>query len=413
MSGGPWTDRLASGGGDAGGPQKDTGSARSSSWMSWNGVSLAVEPSDDGPPEHAGGDVLRDRGGRRSAVPGGARGALCSKHAMTDPPLLSALGIHRVAIPVPFMEAAGPVNVYAIEEDGGGFALFDAGLGTSGSEAVLRAGLARAGLSLRDARRVIVSHGHSDHFGGAELVRAESGALIYLHPADLAKTQAPGTLSPDVRREVEAYLPRLGLDDAAIRLLLEAYRKTGALARPIADAQPLGEGDVLRFARFGARVLHVPGHTPGLIVLHDEAHRLLFSADHILARIAPSPFLELGPQGARHKLRSLVSYLASARRTYELDVDWVLPGHGAPFQGHRAVLDALFTHQERRQQALLARLEDRPAGALELVRDVFPPSSPQQAYVALSDVLGNLEVLEDEGLVVREETDGRYRWRST
>ena len=36
----------------------------------------------------------------------------------------------RLPIPIPFPEAGGPANVYVIEEDGGGLALFDCGIGT-------------------------------------------------------------------------------------------------------------------------------------------------------------------------------------------------------------------------------------------------------------------------------------------
>ena len=44
---------------------------------------------------------------------------------------LTRLGVHRIPVPVPFPEAGGPANVYVIEEEGGGVALFDAGIGTS------------------------------------------------------------------------------------------------------------------------------------------------------------------------------------------------------------------------------------------------------------------------------------------
>ena len=43
---------------------------------------------------------------------------------------LARLGVFRIPVPVPFPEAGGPANVYVIEEEGGGVALFDAGFGT-------------------------------------------------------------------------------------------------------------------------------------------------------------------------------------------------------------------------------------------------------------------------------------------
>ena len=52
---------------------------------------------------------------------------------------LASLGISRIPLPVPFADAGGPVNVYALEDEGG-WALFDCGIGTAEGEAALRAG---------------------------------------------------------------------------------------------------------------------------------------------------------------------------------------------------------------------------------------------------------------------------------
>src|SRR5437764_738671 len=90
---------------------------------------------------------------------------------------LASLGIHRISVPVPFADAGGPVNVYAIEEDDG-FSLFDSGTGTPEGEAALREGLARSGLAIPSLRRVILSHGHVDHYGNAQVLVEESGAKV-------------------------------------------------------------------------------------------------------------------------------------------------------------------------------------------------------------------------------------------
>ncbi len=91
---------------------------------------------------------------------------------------LAALGVHRVPVPVPFAEAGGPANVYVIEEDGGGLALFDAGIGTREGRDALLAGFRALGRSLGEVRRIFVSHGHIDHYGYARAAQEESGAPV-------------------------------------------------------------------------------------------------------------------------------------------------------------------------------------------------------------------------------------------
>src|SRR2546425_13243769 len=85
------------------------------------------------------------------------------------------------------------------------------------------------------------------------------------------------------------------------------------MARPLEHVEPLPAGTILRFKRFSAEVLHLPGHTPGLICLWAPEARVLFSADHLLERVSPNPLLDLeGQVEPTHK--ALVAYVESARR---------------------------------------------------------------------------------------------------
>src|SRR5882724_7696767 len=104
-----------------------------------------------------------------------------------DESLLAGLGVHRIETPVPFMEAGGPANAYAIEDLGGGFTLFDCACGTDEGLAALRSGLVACGLDVKALNRIVVSHGHVDHYGNAQTLSEESGAEVWLHPHDLGK----------------------------------------------------------------------------------------------------------------------------------------------------------------------------------------------------------------------------------
>ncbi len=98
-----------------------------------------------------------------------------------DESFLAGLGVQRIVIPVPFLEAGGPVNAFAIEEAGGGFALFDSGIATDEGRAALEQGLADRRLSVANLTRIIVSHGHVDHYGNAQELSERSGAKVHVH----------------------------------------------------------------------------------------------------------------------------------------------------------------------------------------------------------------------------------------
>ena len=323
--------------------------------------------------------------------------------------VLRALGIHRLPMPVPFPDAGGPVNAYAIQDGRGGVLFFDSGIGTPDGVAALHAGADAAGLDLRRCTQVVVSHGHVDHFGNAQLLAELSGAPVRLHPGDTEKVVGEDVW--ETRAPVyTAFLRRQGVAEDQLPRLVAIGRHSGKYSRRVdpARVKALTEGEQLRAGKMKLDVLHLPGHTPGLVCLWDAEHRLLFADDHLLARTSPNPFLELVDE--RTTRRALVQYLHSIARVRALDVEWVLPGHGAPFQGHRAAIDSLLRFYDRRQEKLLQALASGPRTPVELSVELFGPQEGARLYLTLSEVVGNLEVLEAAGRVRSLPGERLDRW---
>jgi glyoxylase-like metal-dependent hydrolase (beta-lactamase superfamily II) len=319
-----------------------------------------------------------------------------------DERFLAPLGVHRIAVPVPFIEAGGPVNVYALKNPDDSFTLFDAGLGTPDALVALRVGAQEAGVDLRQVSRIIVSHGHIDHFGNAQQLADESGARIWVHPADLDKVLGTVRSSRMVLEHTE-YFVRLGVPQQTLNLLLEGGRQTRTFARPVdrEKVDLLSDSQRFDFKHFTATVMHTPGHTPGLVCLHVPEHRLLFADDHLLARVSPNPVLDLSQGEGETKFLSLVRYVQSAKQVYALELDCVLPGHGEAFVGHRSLLDGLFEFYGRRQKKLLERLAKGPATIFELLEAIFVRRDVPRLLLMISEVLANVEVLELNGQVTR------------
>ncbi|TME36732.1 MAG: MBL fold metallo-hydrolase [Chloroflexi bacterium] len=91
-----------------------------------------------------------------------------------------------VPIPCPFGQTGGVVYVYYI--DAPQPALVDTGVAAS-PQATIEPALRAAGVSLKDVRWILATHGHWDHIGGAHAARsmAADGVSLALHAAD-----APG-----------------------------------------------------------------------------------------------------------------------------------------------------------------------------------------------------------------------------
>jgi hypothetical protein len=117
--------------------------------------------------------------------------------------------------------------------------------------------------------------------------------------------------------------------------------------------------------------------------------------------------MDLSPEGEPTSFKPLVTYFESLDRVRALPIDLVLPGHAEPFSASIEVLNSLSAFYERRQAKLLDMLEHKPLTVYEAMRELFPNSSAFELILTLSETLGNLELLEKMGKVVRE-TDSAY-----
>ncbi len=325
---------------------------------------------------------------------------------------LADLGVHRISVPVPFPEAGGPVNAYALEDRDGGLLLFDCGLGSPEAEAAMAAGLRRIGRSPRDIRRVIVSHGHVDHYGGARTLLEQAGhdVPVEAHPRDIPKMAEGYPRWRDMIPRYGVYFAKLGVPPETMAEAAQEIAGGFTLARRIPRVEPLDLSRPLRLAHATFEPMHMPGHTPGLLCLYDPEHRLFISDDHLLEHVSPNPLIEIGPNG-EEDWRPLVAYLESVARLRELEVDLVLPGHATPFTGHREVIDRLLAFYGKRQDRLCARLQTGPATAWELTRSLFPAAPARATFLTVSEAIANVEVLEARGKVVRDLDGDQYRFR--
>ena len=325
---------------------------------------------------------------------------------------LARLGVFRIPISIPFRQAGGPINVYVIEEDSG-ILLFDVGIGLERSQAELTEGLARTGHGFHEVNRILISHGHVDHYGAAPWVLDRSGKNIpvLIHEADAGKVLDSGRPLPSMLMRNSLYLSRLGVPPEVLDAMVGAISREAVTGRRLGAVAALGEGDIFRCKHVTLEVLSMPGHTPGLCCLYDREHRLLFSADHLLEHVSPNPLIELKADGEPSSFKPLVSYFRSMERLRTLPIDLVLPGHGTPFSQAGAVIRSLYDFYERRQAKLLAALESGPKTVYEAMQELFASDTSFELFLMLSETLGNLEVLEEKGRILRGSDDAVIRFR--
>ena len=214
-----------------------------------------------------------------------------------------------------------------------GITLVDAGL--PGHYADLVRELAAMGRPLTDIRGIVLTHGDTDHIGFAERLRREFGIPVYIGAADADR--AMGAKPPATPKDPRRIGPMLGF-------FAYAARKGFLRIPPLTKVERVADGDLLDLP--GApRILAMPGHSPGSIAVHMHTVRAVLVGDELTTRNVltgttgpqPAPFTD----DQRVASRSL-----DALR--DLDVDWVIPGHGAPWHGAVDGLIAAYRSAEAR-----------------------------------------------------------------
>lgn len=184
--------------------------------------------------------------------------------------------IHPIFIPSVF------TNCFLLADEATGkAALIDPGDGDAKTLATLGRLLTDNGYTLDS---ILLTHGHYDHVGGVNAVRAAyPGVTVWLHPADAGQT--------------DPLRPTAGLE-------------------PVERWQ---DGDTVKVGTLTVTVLHTPGHTPGSVCL--RCGEALFSGDTLFQEsMGRTDF----PGGSDQDI------LRSLKKLAQLPGDFqVYPGHEA------------------------------------------------------------------------------------
>jgi glyoxylase-like metal-dependent hydrolase (beta-lactamase superfamily II) len=319
-------------------------------------------------------------------------------------------GIQRIPIPTPF--GVGDVNVYLIQDDP--LTLVDSGPNSATALLELERALGALGHGLDDIELLVVTHQHIDHTGLAHAIasrgKAEVACLDLLAPV-LEDWDTWGAQDDD---DALLIMQRHGVEDhvaEALRAVADLVRGWGSSCR--VDRRLVG-GSTLTLRDRELRILHRPGHSPSDTVLHDEHRRIALSGDHLLAGVSSNAVVSRPLRdwdGTRPQ--TLVTYRESLRATQALDLDLVLGGHRGPVTDHKALIDERLAAHERRAQSLYEKLAAGPMTAHELATATWGSVAVTQAFLTLSEVLGHMDLLTNDGLVLEDRSEQVIRFSRT
>ena len=203
------------------------------------------------------------------------------------------------------------VNAFLLKTEDG-YMLIDTGLPDLWEK--LEEELISVGCLPDQLKLVIITHGDWDHAGNAGRLREKYNIRVAMHPGDVNQVENGVIL----KRKVSPLLHRLLFTIMMLRRKLQKNKMSFPKFKPdilLSDGQSLEE--------YGstAKVIHIPGHTPGSIgVITDEGD--LFAGDTFTNRKKP------GAAGIVENSGQLKHSLDKLRK---MNIKTVYPGHGKPF----------------------------------------------------------------------------------
>jgi glyoxylase-like metal-dependent hydrolase (beta-lactamase superfamily II) len=300
-------------------------------------------------------------------------------------------GVARLTVPMPL----GPKHVHCYLLEGtDGWTLVDTGLALPDADERFKA----LGQELR-VSRIVVTHMHPDHVGGADQARAATGATVYQGELDYAQCVHVWG-NPEWPRVIAEWFLRHGAPEPIANELIEAGSAYAPFIRYARDPVPLRGGDTVD----GWAVVEMPGHADGHLCLVRDG--VLVAGDHLLPRITPA--VGLYPDSRPDPLGD---YLASLERTARLGLRLALPGHGEPLDDPAGRARELIEHHRRRLDTTAAALDETPRTGYEVSLVLFGAELPPAGRrFAVAETLSHLERLVRDGRARRHEDDVRVSY---
>jgi glyoxylase-like metal-dependent hydrolase (beta-lactamase superfamily II) len=195
--------------------------------------------------------------------------------------------------------------------------------------------------------KILLTHIHSDHCGGAVALKRRTGAKIGIH------------------RSRSGYL---GGEDFQY-----------------------SDGQRIPFSGGELEVLHTPGHESGHCCFYESTDRVLFSGDHIMG---------FGTSVIRPPDGNMTDYLRSLERLLEIDISLILPGHGPLVGKPEAKIREYIEHRLMRERQVI--------DALGAGRETIPAIT-EMIYVDVAGPLKNVAEFSVEAHLIKLIGEGKVR----
>jgi glyoxylase-like metal-dependent hydrolase (beta-lactamase superfamily II) len=187
---------------------------------------------------------------------------------------------------------------------------------------------------------LFLTHLHSDHTGLASYFE-NLGLSIYISKVDGEILNSSKSISEPFWENLSKteILQGLKEDNLDIKQHPGFKYRTKSKIKYI----PAIPGKYIEIDKYKFKIIDLKGHTPGMVGLYEEEHKILFCGDHILGKITPN----ITYWGAKHG-DMLGKYFESLDLVYNMDIEYLFSSHRFLIDDHKKRIKELYEHHRDR-----------------------------------------------------------------
>ena len=326
--------------------------------------------------------------------------------------------VYRIKIDVPFAVKFVCLYLFKLEDQ---YILIDAGLNMGNWSKLLFRALDDIKISIEDIDYCFITHIHLDHIGLVKTLKRKNPNLKV------------------VMNDITYKILRWETHDSSMEELKTEAKKVANLMIKYGISEEQGKR-VVQFFTFWPRLLRyqkpdvivrdydtflndleiiwTPGHSFGHSCIFNTNKKYLFSGDHILSRITPHIGNFLIPDTLKDEYEEynfnniLEHYLNSLDRIDKLNAKIIFPAHqDIIYNPHERILE-IKKHHENRLSEISNLIKEKPMTPFEISQAHFGTELDEiNSFMALSEVLGHLLFLENQGKVQKFEKNEKFYYK--
>ncbi len=313
--------------------------------------------------------------------------------------------VHQIKIDVPW--SVKNVSVYLFDHKGSKI-LFDSGLNMANWSKLFFSALKKINISLQDIDYCFISHNHTDHVGLAPTLKKRNPDLkLLMHHItyETLKWETEQENLSEIEREATKIANQMityGFNESQSERVISFLSYWPKLRQYQKPDIILHDGDKILN---DLEVIWTPGHSFGHICLFNTKTKYLFVGDHILSRITPHIGNYIVPrflteQYEGYDFNNILShYLDSLDRIDKLGPKIIFPAHQEIIYDPHKRISEIKEHHKNRLADISRVIKDKARTPLEISQLHFGELDDTNSFLALSETLGHLFFLENQGLV--------------